>query len=169
MPIAKALPNIFEPPEPMTKPQPDNQDKEDKQHDITAENAPRQTATDDKAEDHKVEDRKEDKDETEDADKVAEQDMDKTMDKDGHEGKGGQVGKDGQEPEEGKPEHGEPEARTPQDITSEQESARVQSQVECYALARRDIVEGLKKRMKRAYPPAFSSSSTLGLSDHDLE
>ena len=110
-----------------------------------------------------------DKDETDDADKVAEQYMDKTMDKDGHEGKGDQVGKDGQEPEEGKPEHGEPEARTPQEITSEQESARVQAQVECYALARREVVEGLKKMIKRAYPPALSSRSTLGLSDQDLE
>ena len=90
------------------------------------------------------------------------------MDKDGHEGKGDQVGKDGQEPDEGKPEHGEPEARTPQEITSEQESARVQAQVECYALARGDIKEGLKRRVKRAYPPALSSSSRL-CSDHDLE
>ena len=95
--------------------------------------------------------------------------MDKTMDKDSHEGKGDQVGKDGQEPEEGKLEHGEPEARTPQEITSEQESARVQAQVECFALARTDGRECLKRRIKEVYPPAFSSSSTLGLSDHGLE
>ena len=102
------------------------------------------------------------------ADKVAEQGMDNTMDKDGHEGKGDQVGKDGQEPEEGNPEDGEPEACTPEEVKSEQDSARLQATVECYALARTEVVEQLKKMINIAYPPALSRS-TLSLSDQVKE
>ena len=85
--------------------------------------------------------------EAEEEEEDREEEEDKTMDRDGHEGNGDQVGNDDQEPE-----HGELE------LTSE-ERERVQAEVECFALARRDVKDCLKRRIKMVYPPGFSSRS----------
>ena len=85
--------------------------------------------------------------EAEEEEEDREEEEDKTMDKDGHEGNGDQVGNDDQESE-----HGELE------LTSE-ERERVQAEVECFALARQDVKDCLKRRLKMVYPPAFSSRS----------
>ena len=85
--------------------------------------------------------------EAEEEEEDREEEEDKTMDKDGHEGNGDQMGNDDQEPE-----HGELE------FTSE-EQERVQAEVECYTLARKDIRDCLTRRIKMVYPPSFSSRS----------
>ena len=84
--------------------------------------------------------------EAEEEEEDHEEEEDNTMDQDGHEGRDDQGGNDDQEPE-----HGE------QELTSEE--ARVQAEVECFALARRDVRDCLKRRIKHVYPPAFSSRS----------
>jgi len=85
--------------------------------------------------------------EAEEEEEDREEEEDKTMDRDGHEGNGDQVGNDDQEPE-----HGELE------LTSEEQD-RVQAEVECFALARRDVKDCLKRRINMVFPPGLSSRS----------
>ena len=159
-PEPMSQPQIFKPPEPMTEAQDvkpfeplrhtamdvkeEEEDKEDDADmDVKEDKVAEQDIT--KAIDKDFEDflwkEVEEEEEAEEEEEDREEEEDKTMDKDGHEGN------DDQESE-----HGELE------LTSE-ERERVQAEVECFALARTDVKDCLKRRIKRVYPPAFSSRS----------
>ena len=145
-------PQIFKPPEPMAEAQ-DVKPFEPLRHTAMAV---KEEEEEDKEDDADKEDKEDDADKEEEdletmrqeeADKVREaeeEEEDNTMDQDGHEGRDDHGGNDDQEPE-----HGE--------LMSEE--AFLQAQVECFALARNDVKDCLKRRIKNVYPPAFSSRS----------